>query len=141
MGSRHNGPTIGSLLKSLCDNLLFLVRQEIMLARRELAENISQAGRHLTVMALGGAIALAGAIVLLLGCANGAAVGLEATGMDPEVAVWLGPLLLGAVVFAIGLGLVQGARHRLRSSSLVPTRTVQTLKEDSTWAKEKLHRP
>jgi hypothetical protein len=135
-----DGQTIATLLKDLRDDAVLLFRQEINLARGEMAENIRHTSRHLVAMAMGGAIALAGAIVLLMGCASGAAVALAAMGLDPELAVWLGPTLLGGLVLAIGFGLLTAARRRLQTGTLVPKRTVQTLKEDSNWAKEKLNR-
>jgi hypothetical protein len=136
----QNGQTIPSLLKNLRDDLTTLFRQEIELARCEILENSRRTSRHLVSMAVGAGVALAGAIVLLMGCASGAAVALAAAGLDPDIAVWLGPLLLGAIVAVIGFSILQAARSRLKRTSLVPKRTVQTIKEDSTWAKEKLHR-
>lgn len=136
----RNGQTIGALLKSLRNDLVVLVRQEIALARGEIMDAARRISKDVVMIAVGGAIALAGAIVLLMGLASGAAVALAAAGLNPEIAVWLGPLLLGLVVVAIGFGILQTARHRLKRTSLMPKRTVQTIKEDSTWAKEKLQR-
>jgi len=110
------------------------------LVRGEMAENIKQATHHLVSMAVGVAIALAGAMVLLMGCASGLAVLLTAMGLASEHAVWVGPVLLGAVVAAVGFGLLQSARSRLQRTNLVPRRTVQTIKEDSNWAKDKITR-
>jgi hypothetical protein len=139
-GQPHDGINIASLLKELRDNIVMLFRQEIALARNELTANARHACRQLTAMAIGGGVAFAGAMVLLMGCASAAAVGLAALGVTAEIAVWLGPLLLGALILAIGLGILQAAKRRFQSGSLMPTRTVQTLKEDTTWAKEKLQR-
>jgi hypothetical protein len=138
--SPRDGQTISELLRSLRDNLTILFRQEVALARGEIVENARLTSQHLVTMAVGGGTALAGAIVLLMGCASGAAVALTAAGLDPDTAVWLGPVLLGVVVVVIGLSILQAARQRLKRTSLVPKRTVQTIKEDSTWAKEKLQR-
>jgi hypothetical protein len=136
----QDGQTIADLLKSLRNNLTILFRQEIALARGEMAENVRRTSRHLISMAVGGAVAFAGAIVLLLGLASAAAAALVAAGLDPGIAVWLGPLLLGIIVAAIGLVILQAAKQKLKRTSLVPKRTVQTIKEDSNWAKDKLHR-
>jgi hypothetical protein len=136
---QENGQTIAVLLKDLRDHLIHLFRQEIALVRGEMAENAKHATRHLVAMAVGGALALAGAMVLLMGCASALAVLLTAMGLEAEHAVWVGPILLGAVVAAIGFGVLQSARSRLQSTTLVPRRTVQTLKDDSNWAKEKIH--
>lgn len=138
--AHRNGQTLSELLKSLRNDLVVLIRQEIALARSEIVDAARGISKHVVMMAVGGAIALAGVIVLLMGLASGAAVALAAAGLDPNIAVWLGPLLMGAVVVAIGFGILQAARHRLKHTSLMPKRTVQTIKEDSTWAKEKLQR-
>ena len=96
----EDGQTITVLLKDLRDHLIHLFRQEIALVRGELAENTKRATRHLVAMAVGVAVALAGAMVLLMGCASGLAVLLTAMGLESEHAVWVGPVLLGAVVAA-----------------------------------------
>lgn len=140
-GPSHDGTTIANLLKDLRDNLAILVRQEIELARTELTENARGACRHLATMIVGGGVAFAGTILLLIGCASAAAVGLAALGLKPEIAVWLGPLLVGALVVGMGLSVLQAAKRRFQSRSWMPTRTVQTLKEDTSWAKEKIQRP
>jgi hypothetical protein len=135
-----NGQTIGALLKDLRDNLVHLFRQEIALARGEMSENVKEATSHLVSMAVGGALALAGGVVLLIGCASGLAVLLTAMGLASEHSVWVAPVLLGVVVAAVGFGILQSARSSLQRTTLVPRRTVQTIKEDSNWAKDKIQR-
>jgi hypothetical protein len=100
--------------------------------------NARTAARHVVGIAVGGGTALAGVIVLLIGLGSALAALLTASGVDRDIASWLGHLLVGAVVAAIGLVVVQTARHRLQQLSLVPDRTVRTLKDDKTWAKERL---
>ena len=54
-----------------------------------------------------------------------------------EIAVWLSPLLLSAVIAAIGYAMVNGARNRMREESIIPRRTTETLKEEKQWLKNR----
>jgi hypothetical protein len=59
--------------------------------------------------------------------------------MDPEIAIWLVPLLLGLVLAAIGAALImKGVRTLREHLNLVPEKTKQTLKEDREWLRQKV---
>lgn len=137
---QQDGYTIPSLLKELRDNILHLFRQEIALAREETSENLRRVSKQGIAMAIGGAVAFLGAIILLMGVASATAVLLREMGLAAEHAVWVGPLVVGLVVAVIGFAMLMGAKNRLKNTNLVPKRSVETLKEDSHWAKEKLQR-
>jgi hypothetical protein len=140
VGPPQDGETIAYLLKDLANDMVLLFKQELALARGELVENSQRMARNAKAMAVGAVIALAGGFVLLMALVHGSAVVLAAMGADPEVAVWLGPLLLGIIILGIGVGMLLAAKRRFEKTSLVPKRTVQTVKDDSNWAKQKLHR-
>ncbi|MBV9851318.1 MAG: phage holin family protein, partial [Armatimonadetes bacterium] len=68
--------SVGELLGDLMHETTTLVRQEITLAKNEMTQKASQAGRQAVSLAIGGAVAYAGllaiiaAIILLLIHAN-----------------------------------------------------------------------
>ena len=114
-----------------------LVRQEIELARTELAEKVELLRRYVTGMAIGAALLAVAFFFLLSALDRGFAAAL-ATWLDDEVALWLAPLILGALLAGIGFWLLMSARRTLRAEGLTPERTVETLRENTTWIKERL---
>lgn len=128
--------SITDLLKELRDESMTLVRQEVALAKTEMSEKVSRVGRNLGYLAAGGLVAVVGAIFLLTALVAGVQAILVAIGLE-EVAGWLAPLLVGATIGLIGYGLIQKALTTLKHESLVPEKTVQTLKEDKEWITNK----
>jgi hypothetical protein len=114
-----------------------LVRQEIELARTELGEKVDLLRRYVTGMAIGGALLTVAGFFLLSALDRGFAAAL-ATWMDDGVALWLAPLILAALLGGIGFWLLMSARRTLRAEGLTPERTVETLRENRTWIKERL---
>jgi nucleoside permease NupC len=130
--------SIGSLLKDLRDETTHLLRQEVALAKTELSEKASHFVSNGIQIAIGGFVAYAGAIVLLFGLADLVSTILVRVGLDPDVAKWLSRAVLGIVVALIGYGMVMKAKKAMSAESLVPEKTLQTLKDDKQWAQQKL---
>jgi hypothetical protein len=137
---QHATPSrsIAQLLRDLRDELARLFRQEILLARSEVAEQTSRAGRNLGKLVVGGLVAYAGLLMLLVACAIAVRSGLLAAGLAPWLALALGFLVTGAIVGAIGYVLVQACVKELGTTSLVPRQTVESLRENKEWVKEKV---
>jgi hypothetical protein len=133
------GSTIGELLTELRDESSELLRQEVALAKAELGEAARQVGRNSVAIAKGGAIAYAGAIVLLIGIGALAGRGLAAAGVPEAFALWLGFVLVGAVTAVIGWTLLARAKRALQPGNLVPRETLASLRENRRWASEKIH--
>ncbi|HEX5828911.1 MAG TPA: phage holin family protein [Candidatus Limnocylindrales bacterium] len=128
MAESRSDRSLGDLFGSLTSQLGQLIHKEVELARTEITANAVRTGKNASVMGAGGAIAYGGFLVLLA-----AAVGLLASlGLD----LWLAALVVGLVVVGIGLALVQRGRSQLEASSLAPTKTIESLKEDAEWAKD-----
>ena len=126
------------LLKELRDESTALVRQEVALAKTELSEKASRVGRNTGYLAVGGGIAFAGVLFLLVGLTLLLAVGLAAIGLASATALWLSFVIVGGVILLIGFGLVSKAIATLKMESLVPERTVDSLKENEQWARNKI---
>ena len=62
-----NPNSIPTLLRDLRDETTTLLRQEVALAKTEMKENVSRMGSHAAQIAIGGFVAYAGIIVLLIG--------------------------------------------------------------------------
>jgi hypothetical protein len=123
-------PSLGDLFADLSRHLSTLVRQEMALARTEVARNASWAGRGATQLSVGGAIAYAGLLAIV------AAVIIA---LAHVITWWLSALLVGIVVAGVGYILVRQGLDALKHVELAPQQTLDTLKEDMAWAKEQMN--
>ena len=120
--------SLGELFGELSQQVSTLVRKEIELARHEVTRSATQLGRAAALIAAGGLLAYAGLIVLLIGLA-----GLLTTLGLPS---WLSLLAVGLAVIAAGALLAWRYVGELRKTSVVPERTVETIQDNVSWAKE-----
>jgi hypothetical protein len=84
--------------------------------------------RQSAMVGVGGVLAYAGLIVLL--------VGLGWLLADVFDVPWLGLVLVGGIVLAIGGFLAWRSLQQMKDVSVVPEKTVETIKQDVEWAKE-----
>jgi hypothetical protein len=118
---------VGELLKELSDQTTTLVRQELELAKAEMAEKGKQAG--LGAGMFGGA-GVAG--LLALGALTAALIAALATGME----VWLAALIVGVVWAAVGGALaLYGKQKTQEAVPPAPEQAIESTKEDVQWAK------
>ena len=127
MQAQENRP-LGELFGNLGKQLSTLIRQEIQLAKTEMSDKASKAGRDVASLVAGGLIAYAGLLVLLAALV----LGLAALGLD----AWLSALIVGVIVAAIGGFLVRQGLTALRSTDPVPHETVETMKDNIEALKE-----
>jgi Putative Actinobacterial Holin-X, holin superfamily III len=121
--------SIGSLFADLARDTSMLIRQEVALAKAEIAKGIAEIGTGAGMVVAGGLVALIGLVFLLL-----AAV----LALSKVVEPWLAALIVGVVVVALGAVLALVGKSKLKTDSLVPRRTLRTLKDDAEWAKEQV---
>jgi hypothetical protein len=122
--------SLGDLFADLVRELGELVRQEAQLAKAELRQNASQAGRAIAALVVGGAIVYAGVLALLAA----AILGLGQAGLP----WWLAALVVGVVVVVIGAIVTTRGRAALQTTALAPQQTIETLKEDRAWVNEQI---
>ena len=118
--------SLGELFSKLTSDLSGLVRDEVQLAKVELKDDISKAGK---AGGMFGGAALAGymAVVLLSFAA--------AWGLAEVMAAGWAFLVVGVVWALVGALLYVQARQRLREVDLKPEQAIDTLKEDVQWAR------
>jgi hypothetical protein len=129
MQERKDERSLGELFAELARETSNLVRQEVELAKTEVTQKASRVGKDAGVIGVGGAIAYAGFLVFL------AAVVL---GFGEFMPLWLSALLVGLVVGAIGYFIIQKGRSDLKRADLTPHETLESLKEDTEWAKDQI---
>ncbi len=132
--------TLTSLVRDLRDESTHLIRQELALAKAEVKEQVGQMANHSVQLAIGGFVGYAGAVVLLVGLAVLVGTLLIRAGMNPELAWWLAPTLLGALVVSIGWIMVARARHLIEGDATF-RQTTETMRENKGWAQKKLQQP
>ena len=121
------GRPVGDLVKQLAGQTSMLVRQEIDLAKAEMSEKASVAGK-------GAGLLGAAAVIGLL--AAGALTACLILALDEVVPDWLAALIVALVMGAVAAVLALQGRNRVHAATPpVPEQTVETVKEDVEWAK------
>jgi uncharacterized membrane protein YqjE len=117
----------GELLKDLSQQTGTLVRQEVELAKAELAQKGKQLGA-------GAGLVVGAAVVALL--ALGALTACLIAALASAVATWLAALIVAVVYAAIAAALAVVGRGRIQKAAPpAPEQTIETVKEDVQWAK------
>jgi uncharacterized membrane protein YqjE len=124
-----SGPSLGRLFSDLSNDFSDLVREEIRLARVETMEKVSTATRGIVSLVAGGLVAYAGLLALLV------MVGLLLNNIMPA---WLASAIVGIIALVIGLILISAGRSTLSNMTIVPEKTIKTLKDDAEWVKEQV---
>ena len=118
---------IGEVAKSLTSDLSLLLRQEIDLAKAEMAEKGRTAAPGLGMFGGAGIVAL---------CAAGALTAFLILVLSTFLPDWAAALIVGAVLAAVAYVLVQQGKERVAGAGApVPEQTIETVKEDVEWAK------
>ena len=139
MNSEMNHPnSIPTLLRELRDETTTLLRQEVALAKAELKENTARVTSHAVQIAVGGFVAYAGIIVLLIGIGHLLGALFVRMGLSPQFAEWLAPSIIGLVVALIGWGMLAKAKTAIAHDDLVPRQTIDSLRTNKHWAQSKL---
>jgi hypothetical protein len=118
--------SVGELIGNISNDLSQLFRQEVELAKVELKDEASKAGKAAGML---GAAGFAGYLVVIL--LSFALVAALSNVMDPGWAALIVAVLWGIV----GAVLYANGRKRLKTVDPTPRRTVDTLKEDAQWLK------
>lgn len=126
MTNKEDHP-LRSLFTDLVRELSALMRQEVQLAKTEMSEKASQAGYGIAYIAVGGALAYIGLLLLCL------ALVIALANVVPP---WLSALIIGAFVIIVGMAILQKGRSNLKAQRLVPEQTVETLREDKEFVQE-----
>jgi protein-S-isoprenylcysteine O-methyltransferase Ste14 len=127
---RESDPSVATLLSGIVADAQELVRQEIALARQEVREEISTAKDAGIKLGIAGAVLAIGGLLLVLTLAQALADLLDWP-------AWAGYGLVGVVLAIVGYFLLSAAQKRLKEVHPVPEKTVETLKENVEWLKDR----
>lgn len=122
-------PTVGELFSRLTQESSLLVRQEVQLAKVEMREKAQQYARDSATVIAGGVVALLAAMTL---------VAFLVLALGQFIDLWLSALIVGAVLAAVALVLIQVGLSKLKENDPVPQRTVQSVRETQEWLKQQI---
>jgi hypothetical protein len=129
MDQTRDDRSLGELFGDLTRSLSTLIRQELELARTEMTARAGRLSQGAGMVGVGGALLYAA----VLGAMAVVTLGLVELGL----AAWLAALVVTIVVAVLGGLLVASGRGELKKADLVPRRTIETVREDADWAKER----
>jgi hypothetical protein len=128
-GSELQDRSVPDLVKQLTEQTKTLARQEIELAKAELTEKGKKAGLGAGMFGAAGLLGLL-AFAVLTACL----VLALATAIAPWLAALVVAVLYGAIASALAL---VGKKELQEATPPVPEQTVDTLKEDVRWTKQR----
>ncbi|POX49549.1 hypothetical protein C3489_24595 [Streptomyces sp. Ru71] len=128
-GTHHS---VGELVGQATEQLSRLVRQEIGLAKEELAEKGRRAGRGGGMLGAAGAFAYAGLL---------AAAGTAIAALSLVLSVWAAALIVTALLFAVaGVLAVAGRSQLRRATPPAPEEALGSVRADVEEIRERAHR-
>ena len=116
--------TIVEQLRGIAQDSVYLLRQELRLARQETQENVSSAVRSTGLVVGGGLLTIFGSVYIVQGLVRALAT------LIPH---WLASLLSGGALTAAGIALVKHGTNQIKQTDIVPRKTLGSLKEDKAW--------
>jgi MFS family permease len=120
-------PSLAELIKQLSEQSSRLARQEVELAKAEMAVKGKRAGIGAGMFGGAGALGFYGL---------GALVAAAVLGLATALAAWLAALIVAAVLAAIaGILALQGKNKVEQATPPVPEQATESVKEDVQWAK------
>jgi hypothetical protein len=130
-GPPHNPePTLTQLVNELASDAKELLRQELALAKYEISEEISKTKVALISLGIGVGIAAIGGLLLILMLVHllNALAGLP---------LWACYGIVGGVLAIVGIVMLLHAKNKMSNIAVVPHQTVDTMKENVRWIKQK----
>jgi hypothetical protein len=118
--------SLGDIVQDVMRDVGEVVRGEVRLAKAEMGEKVSQAGK--SGVMFGGA-ALCGVMGF------GALVFAAIVGLTMFVSTGVSATIVGVLLLCVAGAMFLAGRAKLKDITPTPERTVQTLKDDVEWAK------
>lgn len=119
--------SIAGLLQDIVGNIQNIIRSEVRLAKTEITEEATAAGKAAGVLAGGALLGVYAVGILLL------AFVYALSGPLPD---WAAALIVGIVVAAAAGVMVKMGLERIKNVNPVPEQTIDSVKEDVRWVKE-----
>lgn len=127
--SSHTERTLPEVLQGAIGNIQEIIRSEFQLAKAEMKAAVAKMTGPAAMLGVGVTISLYAMGFILLAIVYKLSTMMEA---------WIAALLVGGVLALIAIVTLIGATSKLKHVNAVPERTVETMKENMTWAKKQM---
>jgi uncharacterized membrane protein YqjE len=124
--AEENNRSIADVLQDIVGNVQTIIRSEVRLAKTEIADEASKAGRAAGMMAGGTVAALFTVWLLLLTFLFALAT---------VMPTWTAALLLCVLMAIVAAVLLTVGKKRLKTVHAKPEKTIESVKENVQWAK------
>ena len=126
----HSAPSLAQLLTGIVNDARELLRQELALAKYELREDLQKAKTAMVSLGIGIGVTAIGGLLLILMLVHllNALAGLP---------LWACYGIIGAVFVIVGGVLLLIGKNTIARIDVVPPQTVETMKENVQWIKER----
>jgi uncharacterized membrane protein YqjE len=122
----ENSRSIADVLQDILTKVQAIIRSEVRLAKTEVTEEVTKAGRAAGVMAAGVVTGLFTVWLLLL---------TSLFALATVIPMW-GAALLLFVIMAVGTAvLLAVGKKRFKTVQVTPEKTIETMKENVEWVK------
>jgi len=126
-GTELRDRPLGEVARDLTRDVSLLVRQEVELAKAEMAQKGRTAAPGLGLLGGAGVVAL---------MAAGAVTAFLILALSTFLPDWAAALIVGVVLAAVAYVLAKQGKERVTDAGApVPEQTIETVKEDVEWAK------
>ena len=127
---REPDTSMSQLISGIVGDAQDLVRKEIALARQEVREELGAAKAAGIKLGIAGTVLAIGGLLLVLAVAQGIADLFNWP-------TWAGYALVGVILAIVGGVLLSAAQRQIKNINPVPERTVETMKENVEWIKDR----
>jgi len=130
-GTPPPGPTegLGTIVGEIVADLQDVVRGEVQLAKTELKEDATSAGKGIAFIAGAVIVGLVGFIFLMLAVTYL---------LNKAMQLWIAAGIVGIVLLIIGAIAAMVGKNKLSATNLAPDQTIDSLKEDQAWANRQI---
>jgi hypothetical protein len=123
--------SLSGLFKTFRAEFVELIREEVKLAKVEMSEKFACFTRNAVALIIGGFVAYAGLIVLVIGLGYFLSLAFEKMGLSRPLAFGAGIAIMGFFIVLVGVAMILKAKITLSKSSLTPEKTINSLREIS----------
>lgn len=122
-------PSLGDLFSDLAAQTGKLIRQEAALAKSELTDKASAAGKDIGMIAAGAFVGYAGLLAVVAGVVVLLAY---------AIPLWASALVVGLALGIAAFFLVSSGLSHIRSANWAPQESIESIKEDAQWLKNQV---
>ena len=126
----NSEPTLMQLMSGLVSDTKVLLRQEMALAKHEIQEELRKTKTALVCLGAGIGIAAIGGLLFIV-------MLVHLLSALTEWPLWICYGIVAGICILSGAALLYGSKKQMSDIEVVPSQTIETMKENVRWIKEK----